>query len=374
MAIQADRGKGRQMSFRVVFFPEFPEANPYWSILSASLKKLGVEVVGIGRMPFGRRWLWYNRHTIQVLHFHFVQQLYAYEGTQARLRWVLRFASNLLLARFLGYKTVFTLHNATPTYPLTPSWVDYFGHWIAVNLTDRVIVHCEAARQLLKEKFGRHRHVYIISHPNFIDRYPNTVTQSVARKALGINPENLVFTFVGGIRPNKGVDCLVAAFKQLEGANLTLVIAGKAWPPETHIKALEQSVKEDSRIIVQKRFIPDEELQIYFNAADVVVLPFERILTSSSVVLAMGFGRPIIVPEQGCLPEYVAKEAGILYDPTNPSGLLQALTHSQQIRMELNVMGAQAQQHVAGLTGRVMAEQTMVAYQIERPQGRLDIQ
>jgi beta-1,4-mannosyltransferase len=350
------------MSLHVVFFPELSDANPYGEILTSELECFDVKVIGMGKRPFGRRWLLLNRRRIQVLHFHYVQQFYAYEAVHARLRWVLRFASNLLLARLLGYRTVFTLHNATPTYPLQPDWVDMLGHWVAANLTHSVIVHCEAARQLLKEKFGRRKHVHIVSHPHYMDQYENTITQSAARAALRIAPENLVFAFIGGIRPNKGVEHLIKAFNQLNGDYLTLIIAGKLWPPETYIRALERSVVADSRVLLHKRFIPNEELQVYFNAVDVVVLPFERILTSGSAILAMGFARPVVAPAKGCLSDLITADVGILYDPASPTGLLEALMQCVEKRSDLARMGECSQQRVAELTGRLMARQTLGAY------------
>lgn len=355
------------MSLTVAHFPDIDRLaeNPYWTILRTALEQEGVQNRSSRSEVFGRRWLWRNRRLIQVLHFHYVQKFYAFEGTQARLRWVLRFASNLLLARLLGYRTVFTLHNATPTYPLQPEWVDHVAHWVAVNLTDSVIVHCDAASQLLKEKFGRTQKVYLVPHPHFIGHYPNDIAQTDARIALGIEPDSLMFVFIGGIRPNKGLENLIAAFKQLTGEDMRLVIAGKSWPPEEYIQMLEASTKQDSRIVFHKRFIPDEDLQIYFNAADVVVLPFARILTSSSVILAMSFARPIVAPALGCLPELITKDIGILYDQSSPSGLLQALTRCRELRPELHQMGVQAQATAQKFTGQSMAEMTLRAYRME---------
>ncbi|MDX9956140.1 MAG: glycosyltransferase, partial [Anaerolineae bacterium] len=320
---------------RVTFFPDLANSNPYWSILTSSLENSGVGVAEIGDLPFGRRWLWTNRRWIDVLHFHYVQQFYAYKGTQARLRWVLRFASNLLLARALGYRTVFTLHNSSPTYPLQPEWLDNIGHWLTINLSHRVIVHCECARRLLVDRFGRRKHVYVVNHPNFIDQYPNTIPQYVARAALMLNPANLVFTFIGGIRPNKGIDALISAFKRLSGKDLNLIIAGQQWPPESYVEELKHSAAEDSRITLHMHFIPDNDLQVYMNVADVVVLPFVRILTSSSAVLAMSFARPAVVPTIGCLPEMISANEGILFDPAETVGLLNALRQWVVIRAGL---------------------------------------
>jgi beta-1,4-mannosyltransferase len=52
--------------------------------------------------------------------------------------------------------------------------------------------------------------------------------------------------------------------------------------------------------------------QLFYNAADVVVFPFTDILTSSSVITALGFYCPVIVPALGCLPELVDETLGFL--------------------------------------------------------------
>jgi beta-1,4-mannosyltransferase len=349
----------------VAHFPDIYQlaANPYWLILRTALEQERIRIHATRHQVFGRRWLWRNRHTVQVLHFHYVQRFYGYEGTQARLRWVLRFASNLLLARFLGYRTVYTVHNAAPTYSLQPAWVDHLGHWAAVNLASSVIVHCNAARQIVKERFGRRKHVYTVFHPHFIGQYANDIEQSRARVSLGIAVDSLVFSFIGGIRPNKGIENLIAAFRQLEGTNLRLIIAGEPWPPEEYVHTLVAAASRDQRILLHPRFIPDEELQTYLNAADAVVLPFARILTSSSAVLAMSFARPLIVPATGCLPELITAGEGILYDPTVSSGLLDALMQCQKLGpTALHELGQRAQSSIRRFTGQLMAETTLSAY------------
>lgn len=345
-----------------LFLPYMGETNPYWSILASALGDAGVEVVSAEPGPFGRRWLWRNRGRIQVLHFHYVQQLYAYEWTDARLRWVVRFASNLLLARLLGYRTVFTLHNATPTYQLQPAWVDYLGHWVATNLTDAVIVHCEAARAILRARFGRRRQVYTVQHPHYMSQYPNAITRAAAKELLGISPDDFVFAFIGGLRPNKGVEGLVAAFRQLEGSNLCLLIAGSSARSDGCVEALHELAQCDGRIHLHTHFISDDKLQIYVNASDVVVLPFARILTSGSAIMAMGFARPVVAPAMGCLPELVTEGTGVLYDPSSPLGLVQALGRCVSIGPDLTAMGRRAQARVGQFTAQAAAKETLRAY------------
>ncbi len=336
--------------------------NPYWSLLAASLREAGVMVSDGKNESFRLKWLWANRGKGFVLHLHYVQQFYAFEGYHAKLLWVLRFARNLIIARLLGYLTVFTLHNLTPTYQLYPAWADNLGHWIAVNLTDRVIVHCQAAKHLLTERYGRRKKISVIQHPNYIDIYPNSISKAAARAKLNIDPDHLVFLFFGGIRQNKGIENLIAAFQRIKGENIKLIIAGQPNERLDYYHQILELSKSDARIQIHGRRIPEDEIQIYMNASDLVVLPFSYILTSSSVMLSMSFARPVVTPAMGCIPEYVPPSAGVLYDPGDPEGLYKALTHCMSL--DLYEMGQAAFEQARKFTWENMAYKTLTAYGI----------
>jgi glycosyltransferase involved in cell wall biosynthesis len=265
-----------------------------------------------------------------------------------------------LLARALGFRTVFTLHNLEPTYQLQPAWVDYLGHLVATNFTDRVIVHCDEARQLLAERYGRRRHVFVVNHPNCINWHPNLVSKEAARKALDLSDNLFVFTFFGGIRPNKGIETLIQAFLRLKDKNFRLVIAGKMFPPESYSASLQELAMGDARILFSLRHIPEDEIQVFLNAADVVVLPFARILTSGSANLAMSFGRPVIVPRMGCLPALIETDGGWLFEPNDPNSLAVAMKSASI--SDINQFGQRAFEKISSNTPEQFAEQTIQAY------------
>jgi glycosyltransferase involved in cell wall biosynthesis len=98
------------------------------------------------------------------------------------------------------------------------------------------------------------------------------------------------------------------------------------------------------------------------NASDLMVLPFRNILSSSSVMLAMSFARPVVTPAMGCIPEYVPPSAGMLYDPGDPEGLYKALTHC--VSLELTEMGQAAFEQAEKFTWENMANQTLSSYGI----------
>ena len=122
----------------VAFFPSVSKMseNPYWPMLVSALGDSGVKLYHDAPDGFDVRWLFRNRKQVDVLHLHYIHQFY---GTRRRGRTrllnIIRFALNMLLARTLGFRTVFTLHNLEPTYYYEPAWLDYLGHWIAANFS-----------------------------------------------------------------------------------------------------------------------------------------------------------------------------------------------------------------------------------------------
>lgn len=317
---------------RVASYPSLNELadNPYWSILRDGLEMQGIQHVDGG--DFRLRWLLNAQGRADILHFHYIQSFYAWNLKYARLDWVIRLARNLLLAKSLGLVSVFTLHNLKPSSSLQPAWVDLLAHRLVINLCDCVIVHCEKARRLLEESYGRRQKVFIVEHPNYIGQYLDDIGRQEARMRLKIEDGSKVLAFVGGIRPNKGIENLISVFQKMTDPDLRLLIAGSNDRFPEYAYKLEQMVKEDKRIIWQPGFIPSDQMQIYYRAADLIVLPFKQVLTSGSVMLALSFGNPVIVPGLGCVSELVTPEIGYIYDESKPGGLSTAIERALAIK------------------------------------------
>lgn len=338
-------------------------ANPYWSTLARELEKAGVFIDYDTQLSFNAtnmRWLFINRNRIKVLHLHYIQQFYISNSVFKSIILALLFGFSMLLARVLGYRTVFTLHNLKPTFEYKLTWLDYFCHLIAVNLSERVIVHCKEASRLLAKWYWRRKGIYIIDHPNFIHDYPNTITKELARNRLSLPYDSVVFTFIGGIRPNKGVETLIQAFLKLKNENICLVIAGNETRSGSYVQSLIEMASGDERISFHLKHIPDEEIQVFMNATDIVVLPFAKILTSSTANLAMSFARPVIVPRMGCLPELVESKFGWLFEPGNVVSL--TLVMQNAMASDYQQTGQIAYKKISAYTPERFAQQTIKAY------------
>lgn len=142
-----------------------------------------------------------------------------------------------------------------------------------------------------------------------------------ARRSLGVDGN--VALFFGHVRPFKGLDIALNAWRQLT-TDVTLVVAGEAWwKGEEEYRALALGL---TNVRLDFRFIPDSEIATYFAATDVVLAPY-RIEAQSGVALtAFHFARPVIATNVGGLPEIIDEGAnGMLVPPGNPTALARAI-------------------------------------------------
>jgi glycosyltransferase involved in cell wall biosynthesis len=114
--------------------------------------------------------------------------------------------------------------------------------------------------------------------------------------------------FFGGIRPYKNIPRLIESFRAFPGEDAILYIAGRS-PSAKVTQQLQVLADQDHRVRLNLNFVSRDEVQVYFRAADVVVLPYREILNSGSAILALSFNRPVLVPRRGAMSE-LAKFVG----------------------------------------------------------------
>jgi glycosyltransferase involved in cell wall biosynthesis len=161
--------------------------------------------------------------------------------------------------------------------------------------------------------------------------YADLVEQAQARLDLGLSDADDVLLFTGRLRPYKGLADLVSAFRRLlpSRPDLKLILAGESKAGEGRALVEGLSAVERSRILMVDRFIENDEMQLFLRAADAAVYPYDEILTSGSILLALAFGLPCIAPRFGMISETLEGEggpAGVLYDKNQPSGLEEAIS------------------------------------------------
>jgi glycosyltransferase involved in cell wall biosynthesis len=313
------------------------EGNAYMTLLSRALRDHGVEVRTpeiLLFFPLTRTAL--RNRDADVMQLDWIYDYYATDDLDSRrlndLVSFLRAAAfllDLLAVSLFDVRIVRTVHNKRShegIYPRTERIVSECVFWVA----DAVTVKCSAAADEIAAAYRvpEAKELSVVPDGNYIDAYENDVSRATARSDLGIDEESFVFVFFGQIRPYKGVPELVEAFSSLDLPEAELWIVGSPHTDdiEARVTALAAS---DPRIETRLAFVPDDRIQYYLNAADVLVLPYRKILNSGSAHLGLSFATPIVAPKIGCLPETVPPENDLLYDPA-ADGLTRALRQAYE--------------------------------------------
>jgi len=209
-------------------------------------------------------------------------------------------------------------------------------------MAERLFVHGPSAeREVLREFPSAAGRTTKIDLGNWIDYYPCSVTRSAARAALGLSDDDYVFLFLGLCKPYKNVEGLIAAFRRLQGSP-RLIISGKI-PDAAYEAAIRSAIaSEGDRITLHAGFVPDEKIQIYMRACDMVTAPYLDTLTSGTAMLAISFGRPVVAPDRGFLKDLVSEECGILYEPSYEDGLELAMSRAMTASFEESRIMARA--------------------------------
>jgi len=233
-------------------------------------------------------------------------------------------AISYLIKRFTPIKILFICHHVTPP---DGGPFDFF-------LARRVLASGDHFIVLSEEDYTRLRRVLpkadirLAAHPTYDIFHRNSSIDKVeARRRLGISGDERLILFFGFVRRYKGLPYLLKAMPRvLQRIKVHLLIVGEFWESErVYQRAIERLGLKES-VTVLNRYVPNEEVGLYFAAADVVVLPYLEATQSGVVQLAYGFERPVITTTVGGLTETVSHgRTGLIIPPRDSDALAEAI-------------------------------------------------
>jgi glycosyltransferase involved in cell wall biosynthesis len=223
---------------------------------------------------------------------------------------------------------------------------------------DAVIVHSEHGAGRLRDELSLpDERIHVIPHGAFdyLTRLPEERPLPPELEAV----EGPVVLFFGLLRPYKGVELLIEAFQNVDGAELWIV--GMPRMPLEPLRQLATEVRGRVRFV--PRFIDDSEIPAFFRRADLVVLPYREIDQSGVLYTALAFGKPMIVSDVGGFAEIAAEGAAHAVRSGAPVELAAAI---QQLLDEPAERERLARAAAAAARGRYswesIAEQTLTLY------------
>jgi glycosyltransferase involved in cell wall biosynthesis len=257
----------------------------------------------------------------------------------------------------MGIPQVYTVHDVVPLFQATPSPAlqTLYGQMQAFILHSKS--NCQDFLTTFPTIDATRLHVIpllTLPHPALPQ-----ADQAAARALLDLPDQAFVIGFFGSLRPYKGLDLLIEAFRQIQAdcPDAHLLIAGKPDSPHDlpDLTGLE-------RVHFTPGYIPHQQAWAYHLAADVMVFPYRHIYQSGALLTAMAYGLPVIATQVGSFPETIAGN-GWLVEAENPPALAQAIRQAHQDRDQLAVLGQRSLALVATrYAPQVIAQQHLAVY------------
>jgi len=240
----------------------------------------------------------------------------------------------MLFYKLLGKRVVLTAHNINAgKRDSNDSWLNRLTLRIQYRLTDHLFVHTSKMKAELVADFHVPEHKVSLIPFGINNALPDRgLTRAEAKEQLGIGDAENTILFFGNLGPYKGIDLLVTAFQQIAASNrrYRLIIAGKPRGGcEKYVAEIEHAINGygiKDQVQLRVGFVADDQLEAYFKAADLLVLPYRFISQSAVLLMAYSFGLPVVATDVGCFREDVIEgRTGFLCKPDDPVDLAAAI-------------------------------------------------
>ena len=235
--------------------------------------------------------------------------------------WMPLYACLISAARRAHIPVVYLCHQLVePDSPAVEWWLSRIG----LGWADAYIGVTASEQERLRRAFPR-KPVWAGFLPAY-DVFPaRRLERAQARSELGVLPETPLLLFFGFVRRYKGLPYLLDALHQTHRP-VHLIVAGEFWEDETIYRRMIADYQLQERVALHNRYVPNEDVERYFVAADALVLPYLSGSQSAVGSTALHFGLPTICTSVGGLAETVRNcETGLVVPPGDSTALAEAI-------------------------------------------------
>jgi glycosyltransferase involved in cell wall biosynthesis len=240
----------------------------------------------------------------------------------------------MIYFKLLGKRIVLTAHNVNiAERDGADSWLNRRSLRFQYRMADHIFVHTEKMKEDLLRTYGTGSSRATVIPFGINNSVPDTdLTPAEAKRRLGLDGTEKAVLFFGNIRQYKGIEYLVEAFQRLVSADpgYRLIIVGEAKKDsQLYWEEIRAGIRPEQigrQVILEDRFVPDEETELYFKAADLLVLPYTHVFQSGVLFLGYSFGLPVVATDAGSLrDEVVEGETGFVCKSGDVDSLSQAI-------------------------------------------------
>lgn len=242
--------------------------------------------------------------------------------------WAPAFGTLAFLLRRRGVKVLFVIHNVMPHEPRP--W-DRWLVRLALRQGHHFLVQTGREKERLLSLLPQAQ-TTVAHHPVYDMFAGQRIAAAEAKQRLGLPADEPVALFFGIMRPYKGLRFAIEALTELRarGKTVNLLVAGEFWEDVQEYTRIIKQLGLSAQVKIDNRYILNEEIGLYFSAADVFVAPYVGGTQSGAVKMALGFGLPVVLSQSLSSAELADETAHRLYwvDPTDVVALAEAIERS----------------------------------------------
>lgn len=303
---------------------------------------------------------------VNIVHIHWI---HGFAGFVAKnfvfsiVKFILFAFDIIFLKRILKTKVVWTVNNLYSHEKIYPK-LEKLGRRFFAQKSDAIICHCYRAKDLITKEFKiSTEKIHVIPMGNYTKYYKNFISKDDARNKLSFPQDAFIFLHFGRVKEYKGIDFLIKSFQKINrNEDIKLLIVGSL-PDKQYGIYLKKIAEINKNIHFFFRYVSDDKIQQYMNASDIVVTSYKEILNSGEIILALGFGKPIIAPDIGCISEIIDNDGSFLYNSNEKNALEKALEDGINNKDNLEKMGTHNLKLAEKLDWKVVGEKTKQIYQ-----------
>ena len=236
-----------------------------------------------------------------------------------------------LLLEGKNYTKVCITHNL---FPHDSKWFDSLLTKLALRNFDKFIFHSKNEELKFKKLFPEKEHEYF-PHPLYDNYLSNRIKKDDAKTILNISDDKIVILMFGIIRPYKGLIYLLYAMEKLlkQYENFHLLIAGEFWEPIEEYNARINELDISEFVTIYNKYIPEDEVPLFFSAADIFVAPYVGGTQSGALKIALSFDIPIIASSIISDENKNGNANWIVVPPRDPEALSKAIFNIQSLNI-----------------------------------------
>jgi len=275
----------------------------------------------------------------------------------------------LTILKLRGRRILLTVHNVE-MHEKKPWYKRGFERLVTRTvfaLADDFCAHCDDNAKQLTDNFGiAPERIHVMPIPVYEQYCDPAVDRASARERLGIDPDRVAFLLFGNHRDYKGTDVFLEAAARLseaQRAKLQIMIVGQVWGEEERYERLIAERGLDDCVFRAYGYVPMGDVKYYFEATDVVALPYKNFAAQSGVgSLVLAFGKALLVTRCGGLPTLV-KRPEALCEPDDVDSLHAAIARILDAADLLEAMAADSRELAANCTWDAATARTLEIYQ-----------